>query len=567
MRLLAIITITFIAAACGVDQQSADLIIFGKIYTGNEKQPVVEAVAVQGDTILFAGSKNDASKFLYDKTKVIKLRGSVMTPGFIEGHAHMIEVGYNEMNLNFQNIKSYEEMVKLVAEAVQRAKPGEWILGRGWHQDKWESMPEKMVKGFQTHELLSAVSPDNPVLLEHASGHTAIANAKAMQLAGMNPLSLEKINRELEGDGGEVLLDDLGNPTGIFSENAMDLIKDKIPKNDMDRDAKALELALQACLRNGYTSFHDAETNRSSLEVFYKFRNEGKLSVRLYAMLSSKDKDLIREWFKRGPDIDKENRLTVRAVKVYGDGALGSRGAWLLEPYSDRPDHYGMATVSMDSVLQIARVGLKSGFQVCTHAIGDRANREILDIYEQALMERGSAPNPRFRIEHAQHLHPDDIKRFGKLGVIPALQAIHMSSDRPWAIDRLGEKRIREGAYMWQSLLKSGAFIVNGTDAPVEPLNPIPSFYASITRKTLQGTPEGGYEPNEKMTREQALRSFTLDAAYGAFEENVKGTIEEGKLADFTVFSRDIMTVHEDSVLSTSVVMTIVGGQISYEKK
>jgi hypothetical protein len=269
---------------------------------------------------------------------------------------------------------------------------------------------------------------------------------------------------------------------------------------------------------------------------------------------------------KRGAEVDSTNWLTIRSIKLNCDGALGSRGAWLLEPYSDRPGFYGMATLSMDTVLATARAALKSGFQVCSHAIGDRANREILDRYEMAFKENPEVRDHRFRIEHAQHLHPADIPRFRQLGVIPAMQAIHMSSDRPWAIERLGEKRIKEGAYMWQSLLKTGAVIVNGTDAPVEPLNPIPSFYASVTRKTLKGQPEGGYEPDEKMTRQQALRSYTLDAAYGAFEEKIKGSIEKGKLADFTVFTTDIMTVPEGELLQTEVAMTIVGGKVVFKK-
>ena len=258
----------------------------------------------------------------------------------------------------------------------------------------------------------------------------------------------------------------------------------------------------------------------------------------------------------------------MRSVKVYCDGALGSRGAWLLEPYEDRPDFSGLPLISMDTVLAVARAGLRHGFQICTHAIGDRANREILDRYQQAFSENpDSAKDHRFRIEHAQHIHPDDIPRFGKLGVIPAMQAIHMASDRPWAIDRLGQQRIEEGAYKWRSLLRSGARIVNGTDAPVEPVNPVACFYASITRKTLSGEPENGYEASERMTREQALRSYTLDAAYGAFEEDVKGSIEPGKLADFTIFSKDIMSIREDEILETEVDMTIVGGVVMYEKK
>jgi predicted amidohydrolase YtcJ len=284
-------------------------------------------------------------------------------------------------------------------------------------------------------------------------------------------------------------------------------------------------------------------------------------------MLTGFDRPMVYEWFKKGPDIDSTHFLTIRSVKLNCDGALGSRGAWLLEPYTDRPDFYGMATYPMDTVLKISRLGLQAGFQVCSHAIGDRANQEILNRYEMAFGEFPQLKDHRFRIEHAQHLHPSDIPRFASLGVIPAMQANHLSSDRPWAIERLGEKRIKEGAYMWQSLLKSGARIVNGTDVPVEPINPLASFYASVTRKTLKGQPEGGYEPEEKMTRAQALRSYTLDAAYGAFEENIKGSIKPGKLADFVVFDQDIMVVDESKILETQVLMTILGGQVVYERK
>lgn len=284
-------------------------------------------------------------------------------------------------------------------------------------------------------------------------------------------------------------------------------------------------------------------------------------------MLTGFDRPMVYEWFKKGPDIDPNHFLTIRSVKLNCDGALGSRGAWLLEPYTDRPDFYGMATYPMDTVLKISRMALKVGFQVCSHAIGDRANREILNRYEQAFQEAPAFKDHRFRIEHAQHLHPTDIPRFAQLGVIPAMQANHLSSDRPWAIERLGEKRIKEGAYMWQSLLKTGARIVNGTDVPVEPINPLASFYASISRKTLKGSPAGGYEPHEKMTRMQALRSYTLDAAYGAFEDKIKGSIVPGKLADFVVFDQDIMQIEEDKILATQVMMTMLGGKIIFEKK
>lgn len=553
----------FIVAGCHKGGDRADLLIFGgKIYTVHDKQPTVEAVVVKDGRILYAGDEERARQFVAAETKMIDLEGRTMTPGFIEGHGHLMGVGYNEMELDLMAVKSYEELVDEVKDAVAKAQPGEWIVGRGWHQDKWDHLPKNMVKGFQTHHLLSAVSPDNPVFLRHASGHAALANARAMEIAGVNPLSPEK-GKDAEGSGGEIIRDALGNPTGIFNERAMGIIAQHIPDDSDSSRVRALEFALQACHRNGITGFHDAGASRESIALFRKFKQEGKLDLRLYVMLGGPA--LARQWLTRGPELDPEHWLTIRSIKLNCDGALGSRGAWLLEPYTDRPEFYGMATLPMDTVLAIARAGLKHGFQVCSHAIGDRANREVLDRYEIAIKEDpAKAVDHRFRIEHAQHLHPQDIPRFAALNVIPAMQAIHMSSDRPWAIERLGKKRIEEGAYMWQSLLKSGARIVNGTDAPVEPLNPIPSFYASVSRKTLKGEPEGGFEPAEKMTRAQALRSYTLDAAFGAFQENVLGSIEQGKFADFTVFSQDIMTVEEDRLLDTEAVMTIINGEVVF---
>ena len=555
-----------IAIGCQSKKTPADLIIKGgTIYTMDDRNSIVEAVAVKADTILFVGTFVEADKYRNENTKVIDLAGATMTPGFIESHGHIMGLGYNELNLDLMSIKNYDELVEKVKEAVAKAQPGQWILGRGWHQDKWDTKPEKIVKGFQTHDKLSEVSPNNPVFLRHASGHAGFANAKAMQIAGVNQLSVETLESNL-GEGGEIIRDKLGNPTGIFNERAQGLISNYIPDNTAESDGKALELAMEACARNGITGFHDAGASRENIALFKKFRSEGKLKSRLYVMITGFDRNLINEWYKQGPEIDPRG-VTIRSIKLNCDGALGSRGAWLLEPYTDRPEFYGMATLPMDTVLKTSRDALIYGFQVCSHAIGDRANHEILDRYEIAFKENPTKTDHRFRIEHAQHLHPDDIPRFGKLGVIAAMQAIHLSSDRPWAIERLGEKRIKEGAYMWQSLLKTGAKVINGTDVPVEPISPLASFYASVTRMTLKGEPEGGYEPEEKMTREQALRSYTLDAAYGAFEEKFKGSIVPGKLADFTVFSQDIMKVPASDLLKTEVVMTVMGGKKVFEKK
>ena len=565
---LLLITFLFVSSCSNNNQESATIIIHGgNIYTVDESQPTVEAVAIKDNKILFAGSFDEAESYKGDQTETIDLKGKTMTPGLIEGHGHFMGLGYNELNLDLMNTTSYQQIVDAVAERVKTAKPGEWITGRGWHQSKWDSMPSNAVKGFQTHHKLSEVSPDNPVYLRHASGHAGFGNAKAMEVAGLINLAGEGIT-SYEIEGGEVFVDASGRPTGVFNERAQGLITKHIPKTTPESDIQAFNLAVEACYKNGITGFHDAGIGRDNIALYDKMKAEGNMGVRMYAMITGWDEDLINEWYEKGPNVDPDHLFTVRSIKLNCDGALGSRGAWLLEPYTDMPDHYGHETLPMEVVKRTALNGLRNGFQVCSHAIGDRANKEILDRYEAAFDELSKQDTDhRFRIEHAQHLHPDDIPRFAELGVIPAMQAVHMSSDRPWAIDRLGEKRIKEGAYMWQDLLQSGIPIVNGTDVPVEPLNPIPSFYASVSRKTLKGTPEGGYEPEQKMTREQALKSYTLDAAYGAFEENIKGSINVGKLADFTIYNQDLMTVDENEILDTEVVMTIFDGKVVYKKE
>lgn len=561
-----IIISSLISCQINNETEVADSIYYnGIIYTVDKGNAVVESVVVKGGIIIYTGTYEMAQSYMGDSTQTINLEGKTMTPGFIESHGHLMGLGHNELNLNLMGVKNYDEMVGMVAEAVENAEPGEWILGRGWHQSKWDQEPEILVKGFQTHDKLSAVSPNNPVYLRHASGHAGFANAKAMEIAGVNQLSVEKMDQKIEG--GEIIKDEQGNPTGIFSERAQYAIYKYIPEEDEERNNTALELAIKACQRNGITSFHDASAGQQTIDRYQKFKEDGKLDVRLYVMIAGPNRELTKEWLDRGPMIDSvDHLLTVRSIKLNCDGALGNRGAWLLEEYSDMSGEFGLETLPMEYVLEVSREGLKNGFQVCSHAIGDRANREILDQYETAFNESPEAIDHRFRIEHAQHLHPNDIPRFGQLNVIAAMQAVHMSSDRPWAIDRLGEKRIKEGAYMWQSLLKSGAKVINGTDVPVEPINPLASFFASVTRQTLAGTPEGGFESEERMTREQALRSYTIDAAFGEFEEEVKGSIEVGKYADFTVFSKDIMTIDFSEILKTEVEITILGGEVVYAK-
>ncbi len=405
------------------------------------------------------------------------------------------------------------------------------------------------------------------MFLSHASGHSALVNAKALESAGISKASLQKLIEDLQG--GEIMIDENGDPSGILNENAELLVTKVMPDTkDMKRMRKVMNLAIEECQKNGITSFHDAGIGQDVIDLYTAYKEEGKQGVRIHAMLID-DSTLLENWFAKGPMIDSIDHLfTVRSVKLLADGALGNRGAWLLEDYSDKPAWKGIQTVSSEHIEEIAGKCLLHGFQLCIHAIGDHANREVLDNYESAFKKYPEkAKDHRFRIEHAQHLDLSEIPRFAKLKVIAAMQSIHMSSDRPWAIDRLGEKRITDGAYVWQKLIKSGAIVMNGTDVPVEPVNPIACFYAAVSRKTLKGTPEGGYEPDQKMTREQALRSYTLSGAYGSFEEDIKGSIEIGKLADFAILDNDIMTIPEDEILKTKVVMTVLGGKIVYQIK
>ena len=544
------------------ESQKADMIIHnGMIYTMNDLNPTAEAVAVSSGKIIALGKYTDLDPLITPRTKIINLRGATMTPGIIEGHGHFYGLGLAKMQLDLSKTESYQDLIDMVSDAVENSKPGEWILGRGWHQSKWNDDKSDFVKGFQTHERLSEISPNNPVWLKHASGHAGFANQKAMDIAG--------VNKETEfGFGGEIIKDLSRKPTGVFNERAQGLISEKVENNlGEESDLRAIELAVKASLENGVTSFHDAGIGRRTIEVLREAINKDILKVRIYAMLTSRDTTLLNEWYKKGPEIGTGgDLLTIRSIKINADGALGSRGAWLIDEYSDRPGHYGMPTQSMDYVYSVAKQGIKTGFQVNSHAIGDKANREILNEYEKVFNEHPElAIDHRWRIEHAQHIAPDDIPRFGRLKVIPSIQGIHMSSDRPWAINRLGQKRIEESAYVWRDLINHGAVLINGSDVPVEPIDPIASFYASTTRKTLKGLPDFGYEPKQKMTRIEALKSYTINAAYGAFEDQIKGSIEIGKYADFTVFSQNLITIPEEKILDTKVLYTIVNGVVEYQ--
>jgi hypothetical protein len=452
----------------------------------------------------------------------------------------------------------------MVAQAAKKARPGEWILGRGWHQEKWVRPPSPNVEGFPLHEALSRVSPDNPVLLTHASGHATIANAKALALAGIT-------SETPDPEGGQILRDSTGKPTGVLRENASGLVSKALDQarakrtpEQVEADAlKEIELATKECLSKGITSFQDAGSSFETIDRFKRLAAERKLGLRLWVMIRESNEQIAQDRGAHRLIGYGDRRLTVRAIKRWMDGALGSRGAWLLAPYSDLPSSIGLNTITIEELHETARLAAEGDYQLCVHAIGDRANREVLNAYEQAFQSHPGHTEWRWRIEHAQHLSPDDIPRFGKLGVIASMQGIHCTSDAPFVVARLGTERAREGAYAWRRLLDSGATVVNGTDAPVEDVSPIACFYASVTRRLKDGT---YFYPEEKMTRMEALRSYTSSGAYAAFEEEIKGSLGPGKLADITVLSKDLLTVPDDEILKTLVDYTIVGGRVAYRR-
>ncbi len=550
-------------AACEVPAlraQVADIVIVNAaVRTMDSARPAATALAIAGNTIIFVGTDGGAGAFAGERTEVIDLAGRTVIPGFIESHGHLLGLGYFRQRLELGETRNYEEMVRMVAEAVKLARPGEWIEGRGWHQSKWDPRPFPEVRGFQTHDALSAVSPDNPVWLRHASGHAGIANARAMEIAGVGPLTASP-------PGGEIIRDTLGRATGIFVELAQSIIANAIPPATKESRRKALGTAVAECVSKGVTTFVDAGADRSEIALYRETADSGKLDMRIWAMVGGRDDIGREELFARPPDRGTPGGfLTVRALKLSMDGALGSRSAWLMEPYTDDSTSHGHETLDPEVLYEISAEALRAGYQVCVHAIGDRANRETLDAFERAFRENPSAAkDARFRIEHAQTLDEKDIPRFGRLGVIASMQGIHCTSDRPWVASRLGEARIAEGAYAWRKLLDAGAVIVNGTDTPVEPVDPLKCFYASVTRQRPDGTPPGGFDPGQKMTREEALRSYTIDAAYAIFAENERGSLREGKVADLVVLSKDVMAIPEAEILSTNVLATMVNGRFVY---
>jgi predicted amidohydrolase YtcJ len=542
--------------ACGTQQEPADLVLIGgRIVTMDDDRPEARALAARGQQIVAVGEEGEIRRLVGPATEVIDLGGSLAVPGLIEAHAHFLSLGMSRMRLDLGSASAWDKIVTLVAEEVGRAEPGQWILGRGWHQEKWDRPPSDRADGLPMHDELSRVSPDNPVLLTHASGHAAIANALAMELAGIDESTADP-------PGGEIIRDARGRPIGVLRETAEELVSELA---DADRNPatlmRAVELAGAECLAKGITSFQDAGSSFADVEVLRELAEAHALPVRLWTMLSEDDATLSERLPGYGVFRAGGAFLTVGGIKRWVDGALGSHGAWLLEPYADLPDSTGLNIVTPEDLRETARIAAEHGLQLCTHAIGDRANRETLNVYQGALADRPDARDHRWRIEHAQHLHPDDIPRFGRLGIIAAMQPVHCTSDGPWVPLRLGEERAAEGAYVWRDLLESGAVIASGTDAPVEDVDPLANFVAAVTRRMPDGA---AFHPEQRLTRFEALRSMTLDAAFAAFEEDIKGSLEVGKLADVTILSADILTIPEGEISSTRVTHTIVGGRVRY---
>ena len=549
----------------GAPQQTvppADLVITnGKVVTVVDGAPEAQAVASAGGRIVAVGTSADIQKYVGPKTEVIDVKGQLVIPGFIEGHGHFSGVGTSKLNLNLMNAKTWDEIVAMVAERVKTAKPGEWIYGRGWHQEKWDVRPSPAVEGFPVHASLSKVSPDNPVLLTHASGHASFANAKAMELSGVT-------GKTPNPAGGDFLKDANGNPTGLFRETASRLIRtgageNPTPEERAARARRILELASEEVVSKGVTSFQDAGSSFADVDLMKAMIDAGRIHNRLWIMLRVNNQALAANMAKYRMVDYGDGFLTVRGIKHSIDGALGPRGAWLLEPYSDQPDTTGHNTTPVPTIEETAKLALQHGYQLCVHAIGDRANRETLDIFERAFKANPDRKDLRWRVEHAQHLNPADIPRFGRLGVVASMQGIHCTSDAPYVPARLGNQRAGEGAYVWQKLMKSGALVTNGTDAPVEDVDPIASYYATVSRRLKDGSV---FYPDQRMNRMEALRSYTINTAHAAFEENTKGTLEPGKYADMVVLTKDILTVPEEEIPTARVAYTIVGGKVRYRR-
>lgn len=559
MRTLQLLAATVVAIAPLAAQQpaaAADLIITNaRIYTVDEAHPLADALVVRGGRVAFVGDTRGALSLRGPQTRVIDLDGKTVIPGMVDAHGHVSGLGTALATVDLTGASSYDEIIARVVAKASTTPPGQWITGRGWDQNRWGDTR------FPTHDKLSAALPNNPVVLERVDGHAVLANKQAMDAAHLSAATQDPV-------GGHVERDASGAPAGVFVDNAMGLVRRVMPSTTREQEKRQIQAAIADAQHWGLTGVHDAGASPRVIDIYEELGKAGQLNFRMYAMISGgrEESGVLDKWFARGPQSGLYGgMLWVRSIKLYADGALGSRGAALLDPYSDDPHNNGLLVSPPAYIQEIATKALQHGFQVNTHAIGDRGNRITLDAYEAALRAVPTADH-RFRIEHAQILNYADIPRFAKLGVIPSMQASHQTSDMYWAGRRLGVERL-PGAYAWRALLDQGSIIPNGSDFPVEQVNPLISFHSAISRQDANNWPPGGWYPEQRMTRDEALKSMTLWPAYAAFQEKELGSLSPGKYADFVVLDQDIMRVPAELVLRTRVLSTWVGGRAVYEAK
>lgn len=529
------------------------LLINAHVITVVRNRPTAEAIAIRGDRIAWVGTTAEARRRFPDAAQIIDLRGATVLPGLIDAHVHLLSLGQSLLRLNLKDVADESQAVAMVKQRVANAAPGEWIVGWGWDEGKWAAH-------YPNNQALSDASPNNPVLLVGLHSFAAWANKKALELSG--------INRDTrDPENGRILREEkTGELTGILLNRAQELVEKQIPPLSLDQVEKAIELAASECVQNGLTSVHDARVSPIMLQAFRELIRQGRMPLRIYAILDGADSELVKEWLVRGPEVDPGHRLTIRSFKLFADGALGSRGAALLEPYSDAPQSKGVITTPEEEIFNLTRESLKKGFQVCTHAIGDAANRMTLDAYARALKKSPATRDSRMRVEHAQVLAPPDIPRFARLRVIPSMQPTHCTSDMAWAEKRVGPQRIK-GAYAWRSLLSTGAHLPLSSDFPGETLNPFYGIFAALTRQDPNGNPANGWYPGQRLTLTEALRGYTIEAAYAEFEEVAKGSIQKGKLADLTVIEQDLSRLQPKEILSVRVLKTFIGGKMVFDSE
>jgi len=532
--------------------EPADLIVTAdRIYTVDQSRPLVQAIAIRGTRIVYAGPRFGANALAGPSTRMLDFPGRTIVPGLADAHGHLTELGFSLQDVDLTGAKSYDEVIARVVARARSAPAGAWIEGHGWDQNRWGNT------AFPTEGPLSKAVPDHPVVLDRVDGHALLVNARGLAAAGVTKATRDPA-------GGRIVRMPDGSPSGVFVDNAQEIVRRVVPRPTRDQIKHAIVAGAAYANRWGLVSVHDPGEPQEVLEVLDDLARTGQLSLRVYAMISD-DSAVIAHYFARGPQsLLYDGHLSIRSIKMYADGALGSRGAALLDPYSDDPGNYGLLVSSPEHIKAVAIAALQHGFQVCTHAIGDRANRLVLDAY-QAALARVPVADHRFRIEHAQIINFADIPRFAELGVIPSMQTTHQTSDMYWAEQRLGGGRLY-GAYAWHSLLQTGVIIPDGTDFPVEAVNPMRTFHSAISRQDEHDWPPGGWHPEQKMTREEALQSMTIWPAYAAFEDSVMGSLTPGKYADFVVLDQDIMRAPPEEILATHVVATYIGGQPVYER-